>query len=59
MTIGAVKKNQENGANILAIKKREENRIIPSPDNKVSINQGDLLIILGTKVQLKKLESLV
>lgn len=57
MTIGAVKQKQKNGANILAIKKKAENKIIPSPESNIPIERGDLIIILGTRGQLKELEA--
>ncbi len=46
------------GANILAIKKKESDRMILNPSADTSIEIGDLLIALGTKVQLKELEGL-
>ena len=57
LTVGAIRKEQQNGANILALKKKSENRIIPNPENGISVETGDLLIILGTKGQLKALEA--
>lgn len=59
LTIGEAKQLQNSGANILAIKKKLENKIVPSPEGNVRIDQGDLLIILGTKGQLKSLEHFI
>jgi voltage-gated potassium channel len=59
LTIGEAKQLQNSGANILAIKKKLENKIVPSPEGHVRIDQGDLLIILGTKGQLKSLEHFI
>ena len=59
ITIGEVRQRYHIGANILAIKSKMDNRIIANPDNQVSIEKGDLLIILGTKDQLHDLDSLM
>ncbi|MBI1824081.1 MAG: potassium channel protein [Nitrospirae bacterium] len=56
LTVGAAKQMQNSGANILAIKKKLENKIVASPETTIKIERGDLLIILGTKGQLKDLE---
>jgi voltage-gated potassium channel len=59
LTLDEAKKRSKTGANILAIKKKRENKIIPSPGGNISIEKGDLLIILGTSGQLKELGSLI
>lgn len=57
-TVGEARSRCTLGANILAIKKKTENRIIPSPGGAVAIGSDDLLVALGTKEQLKELEGL-
>lgn len=57
-TVGEARSRCTLGANILAIKKKTENRIIPSPGGAVAICTDDLLVALGTKEQLKELEGL-
>ncbi len=46
------------GATILAIKKREEERMIINPSSDTVIRAGDLLLALGTREQLKKLKEI-
>ncbi len=46
------------GANILAIKKKGENRMIANPSPEVVIESGDRLVVFGTREQLKELEGL-
>jgi len=58
LTIGEAKQKYKIGANILAIKNKRNNKIIPSPESNVPIQKGDLLISLGTKGQLHELEGL-
>lgn len=57
-TVGEARQRCTLGANILAIKKKTENRIIPSPGGAIAIGTDDLLVVLGTKEQLKELEGL-
>lgn len=57
-TVGEARSRCTLGANILAIKKKTENRIIPSPGGAIAIGTDDLLVALGTKEQLKELEGL-
>lgn len=59
MTIGEARARNRTSANILAIKKKKENRLIAGPEPQVPIEEGDLLIILGTKGQLKEMERLI
>ncbi len=58
MSVGEARHRCTLGANILAIKKKTENKIIPSPGGAVAIGSDDLLVALGTKEQLKELEGL-
>jgi voltage-gated potassium channel len=58
LTIGEARQKYKLGANILAIKNKRDNKIIPSPESNVPIEKGDLLITLGTKGQLRELEVL-
>jgi len=46
------------GANILAMKKRGEERVIANPPTDTIIGAGDRLIALGTREQLTELEGL-
>jgi len=57
-TVGEARHRCTLGANILAIKKKSQTKIIPSPGGSVSIASDDLLVALGTKEQLKELEGL-
>ncbi|MFI5303616.1 MAG: potassium channel family protein [Nitrospiria bacterium] len=59
LTVGDAKQKQNTGAYILAIKKKADKKIVPSPDSYISIERGDLLIILGTRGQLKELETFI
>ncbi|HXN07607.1 MAG TPA: TrkA C-terminal domain-containing protein, partial [Nitrospiria bacterium] len=59
LTIGEARARNQTNANILAIKKKKENRLIAGPEPEVAIEEGDLLIILGTKGQLKEMERLI
>ncbi len=58
LTIGEAKVKCISGANILAMKKAGDKRVIPSPDADVRIADGDLLIALGTREQLSEFERL-
>jgi len=58
LTIGEVKQRYKIGANILAIKSKKDNKIMPSPESNAPIEKGDLLIILGTREQLHELGGL-
>ncbi|HXI10231.1 MAG TPA: NAD-binding protein [Thermodesulfobacteriota bacterium] len=57
-TVGEARRRCTLGANILALKKKSETRIIPSPGSAIVIGSDDLLVALGTKDQLKELEGL-
>lgn len=57
-TVGEARRRCTLGANILAIKKKSEAKIIPSPGSAVVIGSDDLLVALGTKEQLMELEGL-
>lgn len=46
------------GANILAIKKKGESRMIANPSPDIIIEAGDRLVVFGTREQLKELEGL-
>jgi K+/H+ antiporter YhaU regulatory subunit KhtT len=46
------------GANILAIRKSGERRVIANPPTDTIIGKGDRLIALGTREQLRELEGL-
>jgi len=59
ITLGEVRQRHDIGANILAIKSKTDNRIVPNPESHVPIEKGDLLIILGTKDQLRDLDALM
>lgn len=58
LTVTQAKHRCISGANILAIKKKGEGRVIPSPDGRTVIATGDLLITLGTREQLSEIEGL-
>jgi voltage-gated potassium channel len=59
LTIGDARQRHKIGANILAIKNKRDNKIIPTPESNIPIEKGDFLIILGTRGQLQELESLI
>jgi len=46
------------GVNILAIKKKDENRMIANPSPDIIVESGDRLVVFGTREQLKELEGL-
>ncbi|MEK6726492.1 MAG: potassium channel protein [Deltaproteobacteria bacterium] len=46
------------GANILAIKKKGEKKMIATPSPDIIIEAGDRLVVFGTREQLKELEGL-
>ena len=46
------------GANILAIKKKGEKKMIATPSPDIIIEAGDRLVVFGTRDQLKELEGL-
>lgn len=46
------------GANILAIKKKGDSKVIANPSPGVVIESGDRLVVFGTREQLKDLEGL-
>ena len=58
LTIGEARRRCSSGANLLAIKKGAGQAIIPSPGGDAVLNRGDLLIALGTREQLKEIETL-
>lgn len=58
MSVGEARHRCTLGANILAIKKKAQDKIIPSPGGAIAIGSDDLLVALGTKEQLKELEGL-
>jgi voltage-gated potassium channel len=58
MTVGDARMRCTLGANLLAVKKASERKIIPSPKGSVTLGKGDLLVALGTGEQLKELEGL-
>ncbi len=57
-TLGKTNIKSVTGANILAIKKEADGKMIVNPASNTKINGGDLLIALGTKEQLVMLERL-
>ena len=58
LTVGEAKARCVAGANILAMKKAGDRRVLPSPEAGMVINTGDLLIAMGTREQLDELERL-
>lgn len=58
LSVGEAKARCISGGNILAIKKAGEKKVLPSPEAGVVINEGDLLIAMGTREQLDELEEL-
>lgn len=46
------------GANILAIKKKNEKKMIANPSPDIVVEAGDRLVVFGTREQLKELEGL-
>ncbi len=57
-TITDIKERCAAGANILALKKRGEDRVAASPPPDTTIGEGDMFVALGTRAQLKELEGL-
>jgi voltage-gated potassium channel len=57
-TMGEARVRYVTGTNILAIKKREETKMIANPPVDTLIEEGDKLVALGTKEQLKELEGM-
>ena len=57
-TMGEARVRCVTGTNILAIKKREETKMIANPPVDTLIEEGDKLVALGTKEQLKELEGM-
>ena len=57
-TIAAARIKCVTGANILAIRKSGEGRVIANPPTDTVIGNGDRLIALGTREQLRELEGL-
>lgn len=58
LTVGEAKSRLLIGANILAMKKAGEKRVLASPRPDITIGDGDLLITMGTREQLDELEEL-
>ena len=57
-TMGEARVRCVTGTNILAIKKKEETKMIANPPVNTLIEEGDKLVALGTKEQLKELEGM-
>lgn len=57
-TIGEARQKCLTGANILAIKKVEQNKVVPNPSPDIMITKGDRLVVIGTRAQLRELEGL-
>ncbi|MFQ5442214.1 MAG: potassium channel family protein [Thermodesulfobacteriota bacterium] len=58
MTMGEAREKSLRSANILAIKKKDGERVMANPPEAMEIERGDRLIALGTRAQLKELEGL-
>jgi len=58
ITMEEARKRCIKGANILAIRKKDQERFVPNPQSDMVIEKGDKLIALGTRAQLKELEGL-
>ncbi|MBI5588078.1 MAG: potassium channel protein [Deltaproteobacteria bacterium] len=58
LSVGEARHRCTLGANILAVKKKTESKIIPSPNSNIVLGAGDLMVALGTGAQLKELEEL-
>ncbi len=58
LTISEARRRCASGANLLAIKKGAGQAIVPSPGGDVVLSRGDLLIALGTREQLKEIETM-
>ncbi len=59
ITMGKARNLCEEGANILAILKKDREGIIPNPTKELSIEAGDKLVVVGTRRQLSELEGLL
>ncbi|MFQ5480609.1 MAG: potassium channel family protein [Thermodesulfobacteriota bacterium] len=59
LTMGKARNLCEEGANILAILKKDREGIIPNPAKALSIEAGDKLVVVGTRRQLSELEGLL
>jgi len=57
-TMEEVRKRCIAGANILALKKKGDRRLVPKPSPDTVVETGDGFVPLGTKEQLKELEGL-
>jgi len=59
ITMGRARNLCEEGANILAILKKDREGIIPNPPKDLLVAEGDKLVVVGTKRQLSELEGLL
>jgi len=59
ITMGKARNLCEEGANILAILKKDRKGIIPNPKKDLTIDEGDKLVVVGTRRQLSELEGLL
>ena len=59
ITMGEARSLCEEGANILAILKKDSEGIIPNPPRDLLIAEGDKLVVVGTRRQLGELEGLI
>ncbi|MFQ5427794.1 MAG: potassium channel family protein [Thermodesulfobacteriota bacterium] len=59
ITMGKARNLCEEGANILAILKKDREGIIPNPAKDLAVEVGDKLIVVGTKRQLSEIEGLL
>jgi voltage-gated potassium channel len=57
-TMEDVRRRCAAGANILALKKKGEKKLVPNPSPETVVEMGDRFVALGTKDQLRELEGL-
>jgi voltage-gated potassium channel len=57
-TMMDINKSYTAGANILALKKKGEKKMLATPGPEIVIGEGDMFVALGTRAQLKELEGL-
>jgi voltage-gated potassium channel len=57
-TVAEAQVRQRTGANVLAVHRRQEERVISSPPREMRLEPGDVLIAVGTREQLAALHKL-
>jgi voltage-gated potassium channel len=57
-TMGEARVKCVTGTNILAIKKKSDKKMIANPPTDTLIEEGDMLVAIGTREQLRELEGL-